>query len=151
MATHNSGDIDDESERKIAIQNKKEIYEIFAKNKKYDMSQIIYKINDKRKLDKLLIMVEQMAKDMKLLWEEQHECKKEINKPWKENEGVKKGMNKQFKVDNENIRKDMQNLQRIVKYIEKVNKQNNVIVSGMRMNDQEHGSMKGTLEDLFKK
>ena len=49
------------------------------------------------------------------------------------------------------MRKEMQKLDRRVNYLEKVNKQNNVIVSGMRINDQEQGSMKETLEDLFKK
>ena len=34
---------------------------------------------------------------------------------------------------------------------ERTNKQNQVIVSGMRMNDQELGSMNRTLEDPFKK
>ena len=49
------------------------------------------------------------------------------------------------------MRKDIQTLDRRVNYLEKVNKQNNIIVSGMRMNDQERASMKRTLEDLFKK
>ena len=49
------------------------------------------------------------------------------------------------------MRKEIQTLDRRVNYLEKVNKQNNVIVSGIRMNDQEQGSLKGTLKDLFKK
>ena len=49
------------------------------------------------------------------------------------------------------MRKEIQTLDRRVNYLERVNKQNNVIVSGMRMNDQVRGSMKGKLEDLFKK
>ena len=53
--------------------------------------------------------------------------------------------------ENENMRKDIQTLDRRVNYLEKINIQNNIIVSGMRMNDQEQGSMKGTLENLFKK
>ena len=64
---HDSGD----SERKMEIKNKRETYEIFAKSKKNDTSQTKNKINNEGKLDKLLIMVE----DIKLLREEQHECK----------------------------------------------------------------------------
>ena len=82
--------------------------------------------------------------------EEQHECKKEISKLRKEYESSRKE-NEQIKAENENMRKEIQTLDRRVNYLEKVNKQNNVIVSGMRMNDEERGSMKGTLEDLFKK
>jgi len=48
------------------------------------------------------------------------------------------------------MRKEMQKLGRRVNYFEKVNNGNNVIVSGMRMNDQEQKSIKGTLKDLFK-
>ena len=87
-------------------------------------------------MDKLLIMVEQMGKDIKLLREEQHECKKEISKLREDNESVRKE-NEQIKAENENMRKYIQTLDRRVNYLEKVNKQNNVIVSGMRMNVQE--------------
>ena len=81
-------------------------------------------------------MVEQMAMDIKLLREEQHECKKEISKLWEEKESVRKD-NEQIKTENENMRKDLETLDRRVNYLEKWNKQNNVIVSGMGMNDQE--------------
>ena len=57
----------------------------------------------------------------------------------------------QIRAENENMRKDIQTLDRRVNYLERVTKQNNVIVSELRMNDQEQGSKKGTLEDLFKK
>ena len=45
----------------------------------------------------------------------------------------------------------MQKLDRRVNCLEKINKQNDVIALGMIMNNQEQGSMKGTLEDQFKK
>ena len=49
------------------------------------------------------------------------------------------------------MRDEIQRLDKRVDYLEEVNKQNNVIMSGMRMNHQEQGSMKGILEELFKK
>ena len=59
----------------METKNKKETYKIFAKSKKNDkQSQTKNKINYEGKLDELLIMVEQMVKDIKLLREEQHEC-----------------------------------------------------------------------------
>ena len=73
-AAHDSGDSEEESERKMEVKNKKETYEIFAKSKKNDKSQTKSKINNEGKLDNLLIMV----KDIKLLREEQHECKKRL-------------------------------------------------------------------------
>ena len=91
-------------------------------------------VANEEKLYKLLIMVEQMAK--KLSREEQHQYKKEISKLREENESARKE-NEQINVENENTRKEMQTLNRRVDYLEKVNKQNNVIVSEMRINDQE--------------
>ena len=117
-AAHHSGDSGDENERKMEYQNKKETYEIFAKSRKNDKSQTKNKINNEGKLDKLLIMVEQMAKDMKLLREEQLECKKEISKLREENESVRKE-DEQIKVENENMIKEMQKLDRSVNYLEK--------------------------------
>ena len=52
-AAHQSGDGEDESERKMEIQNKKETYEIFTKSKKNDKSQIKNKINDEGKLENI--------------------------------------------------------------------------------------------------
>ena len=101
-------------------------------------------------MDKILNMIEQMAKDIKVIRVEQHECKKEISKLQEENKYVRKD-NEQIKPENENMRKEIQKLDRKVNYSEKVNKQNNVKVSGMRMNDQEQDLMKITLEDLLKK
>ena len=45
----------------------------------------------------------------------------------------------------------MQKLDKRVNYLERVNKQNNVIVLGMRMNDQEQASMNGTLGGSIQK
>jgi len=132
IAVHDS---EDESEIQIAIQNKNKTYEIFAKSKKNEKSQTKHKINIEGKLDKILNMVKQMAKEMKLLREEQHERKKEIRKLREENENVGKE-DKKIKVENENMRKEIQKLDRRVNYLEKVNKQNNIIVSRMRMNEQ---------------
>ena len=108
---HDSGDSEDEIERKIAIQNNKKTYEIFAKSKKNDKSQRKYKINNKGKLDKILNVFEQMTKHIKLLREEQHECKKEISKLREENESIRKE-NEQIKVENGNMKKEMQKLDR---------------------------------------
>ena len=49
------------------------------------------------------------------------------------------------------MREEIQKLDRRMDCVEKVNKRNNAIVSGVRKNDQEQGSTKETLEDLFKK
>ena len=101
----------------METKNKKETYEIFAKSKKNDKSQTKNKINNEGKLDKLLIMVEQMVKDIKLQREEQHKCKKEISKLREENESVRKE-NEQIKAKNENMRKEIQTLDRRVNNLE---------------------------------
>ena len=88
--THDNEDSENESERKIESQNKKETYEIFAKSNKNDKSQTKNKINNEEKLEKILNMVEQVAKDIKLLREEHFECKREISKLREENENVRK-------------------------------------------------------------
>ena len=45
---HHSGDGEDESERKIAIQNKKETYEIFTKSKKMTRHKLKIKLTMRR-------------------------------------------------------------------------------------------------------
>lgn len=145
-----SGGSEDESERRIGGQNVKETYEIFTKSKKKEKTQMKNKSDSEGKLDRILSMIEQMSQDIKLLREEQHECNQKISKLREENENVRKE-NEEIKAENENMRKEIQKLDKRVNYLEKVNKQNNVIVSGMRMNDQEQGSMKRTIEDLFKR
>ena len=83
-AAHNNGD----SERKIGGENMKATRN-FTKSKKNDKSQTKCKINNERKLNKILNMVEQM-KGIKFLREEQHECKIEISKFREENGYVRK-------------------------------------------------------------
>ena len=72
-------------------------------------SQTINKINNERKLDKILNMVEQMAKDTKLLME----CKKENNKLREEIDNVRKE-NEQIKTENESMRKEIQKFCRTI-------------------------------------
>lgn len=48
------------------------------------------------------------------------------------------------------MRREIQDLDRGMNYLEKENKQNNVIVTGMKMNDQEQGSMNRIIEDLLR-
>ena len=69
-------------------------HEIFAKSKKNYKSQTKHKINNMGKLYKILNMVEQMTKDMKLLREEQHECKKRLVNFEKKTKLREKRMNK---------------------------------------------------------
>ena len=91
---------------------------MFAKIKKNYKSQTKNKVNNKWKLDKILYMVEQMAKDIKLLREEQHKCKEEISKLRGVNDNVRKE-NEQVKAENENMRKEIKKLGGGVNYLEK--------------------------------
>ena len=67
----------------------------------------------------------------------------EIGKLREKNENVRKE-NEQIKTENENMKKEIQKLDRRMNNLEKVKKkQDNVVVSGMRMrmSDQEWGTM----------
>ena len=102
------GGSEDGSERRVGVQNMNESYEIFVKLTKNDKTSTKNKINNEGKLDKIL---KQMSRDIKLLREEQCECKKEISKLREENENVRKG-NEQIKAGNENMREEIQELDR---------------------------------------
>lgn len=135
----------DENKRKRNLDKE----EIFSKSKKMMRTPVKSQQKTDEKLDKLIELIQNLSAEMQQMRKEQKEYSKEMEILKEENRSLKLE-NENIKKENGEIKEDLKSLNIRLEYWEKEKKQNNVIISGLKIDTSDQYLLKGAMENFIK-